>query len=194
MRLSFKTLLTIISFFLSPLLFASEPLFLKVADMSEDLTSLVKEVAQLRLEMELLVSENRMLKQQLERLTFTEDQVKKQTTQITALNLTLETYKKSMLNEVSYEIDQLSRQTQKAIDQLAKTVVSNNETAKDSFKFTDDYSKEGIAYTVKAGETLSVIASKQGSTTRDIQNANRIGDPRGLKAGQVIFIPTKKAN
>lgn len=193
MKLMLKTLLRIALFFPFSLL-ATESLSHKVADLSEDLKALNKEVAQLRLDMELILKENQTLKQQLGRLSSTEDQLKKQTAQLTALNLTFENYKKSLLNEVSHEMDQLSKQTQNAIDQLAKSIVSNSETPKDSFKFTDDYGKEGIAYTVKAGETLSVIAAKQGSTTRDIQNANRISDPRGLKAGQIIFIPTKKAN
>lgn len=192
MKLFFKFFLTIISLLATFPLLASEPLALKVANMSQDLTALTKEIAQLRLEMEFLGRENKNLKQQIEILSNTEGQLKKQNAQITALNTTFESYKKSMLTEVSFEIEQLSRQTQKAIDQLTKSIASNHETTNNSFKFTDDYSKEGVAYTVKAGDTLSVIASKQGSTTRDIQNANRIADPRELKAGQTIFIPTKK--
>lgn len=189
MKLFLKVLLIIVFPFAS---YASDPLSLKVANMSQDLIALSKEFAQMRLEVESLTRENKILKEQVEHLSLTEAQLKKQTAQITALNTTLETYKKSMLTEVSHEIDELSKETQKAIDQLAKSIVSNNEPPKSTFQFSDDYLKEGTSYTVKTGDTLSVIALKQGSTTRDIQNANRIADPRELKAGQVIFIPLKK--
>lgn len=199
MKLIFKTFLIIVIFSSHFPLFASDALSLKVANLSQDLIALSKELAQMRLEVETLRYENKNLKEQIARIASTEDQLKKQAVQMTAFNTTLETYKKSMLAEVSHEIDELSKETQKAIDQLAKSIVSNSEmvskhetTPKDTFKFSDDYSKEGTAYTVKAGDTLSVIALKQGSTTRDIQNANRIADPRDLKAGQVIFIPIKK--
>lgn len=171
---------------------ASEPLPLKVANLSQDVSFLIKETAQLRLDMESLTRENEMLKKQIEHFGTAENQVKKQGAQITALNVTLESYKKTMLTEIAEEMEEFSRQTQKAIDQLAKAVVTKSEASKDSLKFSEDYPKEGIAYTVKTGDTISVIAVKQGSTIRDIQNANRITDPRELKAGQVIFIPTKK--
>lgn len=173
---------------------ASDTLSLKVANMSQDLIALSQEFAQMRLEMESLRRENKKLTEQVEHLSLTEAQLKKQTAQITALNTTFETYKKSMLTEVSHEIDELSKETQRAIDQLAQSIVSNNnnENVKVTFQFSDDYLKEGTSYTVKAGDTLSVIALKHDSTTRDIQNANRIADPRELKAGQVIFIPLKK--
>ncbi len=197
MKLFFKISLIVVIPFINFPLFAADALSLKVANISQDLIALSKELAQMRLEVETLMYENKNLKGQIERLSLNEAQIKKQAAQITAFNTALETYKKSMLTEVSHEIDQLSKETQKAIDQLTKSIAStsnthSNEAPKDTIKFSDDYAKEGTAYTVKSGDTLSVIALKQGSTTRDIQNANRIADPRDLKAGQVIFIPIKK--
>lgn len=189
MKLFLKTFLI---FIFPVIIYASDPLALKVANLSQDLIALSKEVAQMRLEMEALTRENKNLNSQLGTLNLTEAQFKKQAAQITALNVSLETYKKSMLTEVSNEIVALTKETQKAIDQLAQSIASNHETPKATFQFSDDYSKEGTSYTVKGGDTLSVIALREGSTTRDIQNANRIADPRELKAGQVIFIPLKK--
>lgn len=55
--------------------------------------------------------------------------------------------------------------------------------------FTDDYPKEGVPYTVQKGDTLSDIARKMNSTVKDIQNANRISDPKTIKVGQTLFIP-----
>lgn len=168
----------------------------KVANMSQDLSCLTKELAQLRLEIETLNRENQALKKQLEQIQLAEIQFKdvqnKQNTQIAGLNATLESYKQTLLIQVSDEMEQLSKQTQKAIDQLAKSVISKPTFTIDDLKFSDDYSKEGTAYTVKRGDSLSLIAMQQGATVRDIQNANRISDPRELRAGQVIFIPSKK--
>lgn len=173
---------------------ASEALQVKVANMSQDLSFVTKELAQLRLEIESLNRENQALKKQLEQIQLSSTQLKgaqsKQDAQLACLNAALDSYKKTLLVQVSDEMEQFSKQTQKAIDQLAKSVAPK--TSSDTLKFSDDYSKEGMAYTVQRGDSLSVIAQKQGATVRDIQNANRIADPRELKAGQVIFIPTKK--
>lgn len=180
--------------------YASDALSLKVANLSQDFIAISKELAQMRLEIESLNRENKALKEQVAHLSLNEAQFKKQTAQIAALNIAFESYKKSMLIEVSHEIDAFSKETQKAIDQLTQSITVNaahNDMiamSKTPFQFSDDYSKEGTSYTVKTGDTLSVIALKNSSTTKDIQNANRIADPRELKAGQVIFIPLKKPN
>lgn len=175
---------------------ASDALQVKVANMSQDLSFLTKELAQLRLETETLNRENQALKKQLEQIQLSSTQLKgtqnKQDAQIACLNAALDSYKKTLLNQVSDEMEQFSKQTQKAIDQISKSVAPKSVSLNDTLKFSDDYSKEGIAYTVQRGDSLSMIAQKQGATVRDIQNANRIADPRELKAGQVIFIPTKK--
>lgn len=175
---------------------ASDSLQIKVANMTQDLSFLTKELAQLRLETETLNHENQSLKKQLEQMQVLQTQLKglqnKQDAQIAGLNVALESYKQTLLVQVSEEMEQFSKQTQKAIDQLAKSVNIKPPSSGDTLKFSDDYSKEGMAYTVKRGDSLSMIAMQQGATVRDIQNANRIADPRELKAGQVIFIPTKK--
>lgn len=174
-----------------------ETLQIKVANMHQDLSFLTKEVAQLRLEIETLTRENLALKKQLDHLHLSENELKsiqaKHTTEISGLTNSLDSYKKVMLTQVSEEMEQFSKQTQKAIDYLSQSLPTKSPPpTTESFKFTDDYSKVGIAYTVKSGDTLSLIALKNSSTVRDIQNANRIAEPRELKAGQVIFIPTKK--
>ena len=105
---------------------ATEPIQVKVANMSQDLSFLTKEVAQLRLEIETLSRENHALKRQLDQLQLSENQLKalqsKQDAQITGLNTALESYKKTMLTQVADEMENFSKQTQKAIDQLAKSV------------------------------------------------------------------------
>lgn len=56
-------------------------------------------------------------------------------------------------------------------------------------QFSENYPKEGIIYTVKPGDTLSKIAQEQHSTVTDLQNANKIADPKMLQAGQELFVP-----
>ncbi len=173
---------------------ALDTLQVKVANMSQDLSFLTKELAKLRLEIETLNRENQALKKLLDQIQLSETQFKdiqiKQDAQIAGLNVALESYKQTLLIQISDEMEHLSKQTQKAIDQLAKSATPVSTI--DALKFSDDYSKEGIAYTVKRGDSLSMIAMQQGATVRDIQNANRISDPGEIKIGQVLFIPSKK--
>lgn len=49
-------------------------------------------------------------------------------------------------------------------------------------------------YTVKAGDTLSQIASKNGVTTAALASANGISDPNKIWAGQVLELPTSTAS
>ncbi|MEY2877736.1 MAG: hypothetical protein RLZZ15_116 [Verrucomicrobiota bacterium] len=48
---------------------------------------------------------------------------------------------------------------------------------------------EAMKHTVKAGESISTIASLYGVKQRDIEVANNITDPRKLGAGKVLIIP-----
>lgn len=45
-------------------------------------------------------------------------------------------------------------------------------------------------YTVKRGDTLSKIASRSGTSVKSIMTANKINDPRRLRIGQILIIPT----
>lgn len=48
-----------------------------------------------------------------------------------------------------------------------------------------------IKYTIKPGESLSVIANKNGYSTKDLMKANGIVDADRIQAGQTILLPTK---
>ena len=54
-------------------------------------------------------------------------------------------------------------------------------------------SKEG-GHTVVRGETLSKIARAHGTTARALQTANGISDPRKLRIGQTLQIPSRTGN
>src|SRR5690606_12164664 len=65
--------------------------------------------------------------------------------------------KRETLSQVSGQMERLARQTQAAIDAVAK-----NQAARPAVQtnFSDDFPKEGITYTVQPGDALSTIARK----------------------------------
>ena len=66
------------------------------------------------------------------------------------------------------------------------SLVSLNILAVDSQK----EEQENIVYTVKAGDTLYRIALEYGVTVRQLVAANNIVQPRMIRLGQKIVIPT----
>lgn len=46
-----------------------------------------------------------------------------------------------------------------------------------------------VQHTVRAGESLYIIAQEYGVTIQDIVNANELADPNSLSVGQVLIIP-----
>lgn len=57
-------------------------------------------------------------------------------------------------------------------------------------EFSENFPKSGLSYEVQSGDTLSQIALKFGSKVTYIQDANQIANPaRDLRVGDVIFIP-----
>ena len=88
---------------------------------------------------------------------------------------------------VNAQIEKLANETQSAINALAKNAATRPPVSPPTF--ADDYSKEGVSYTVQRGDTLSSIAHKTNARTQDIINANKITDPSRLQVGQTLFIP-----
>ena len=86
-------------------------------------------------------------------------------------------------------MERLARQTQAAIDALAK-----NQATRPALQtsFSEEFPKEGINYTVQAGDTLSGIAKKYGAKLSDVRNANKIADDTRIRVGQTLFIPQGK--
>ena len=172
---------------------------IELADMKEDVAHLRQQVARLNLELERLSRENRELRTLLR--TKLEEQEKSLSQYATAVELNnrlaavsqeLRTYldaeKSDIIREVSSQMERLAHQTQEAMKALAESVAAKPQINL-ARSFSDDYPKEGVAYTVESGDTLSAIAIKFHSTVADIQNANKIANPKELKAGQTIFVP-----
>lgn len=172
--------------------FAQSDLRVSVADMKQDLAALIQEVKALRLELDQVRYEQARLsaaksgdrtQAELSRLSATIDAVGK------AYRLADERQKQTILAEANRQIEALAKQTQAALDALAKTGASQPVTPA-PIHFSEDYPKTGKPYVVRSGDTLSKIARDHGSKVKDIQNANKIANPsRDLQIGQTIFIP-----
>jgi LysM repeat protein len=98
--------------------------------------------------------------------------------------------KSETLQQVAGQMERLAKQTNAAIDSLAKGMATRPAV---NNVFTEDYPKEGVSYTVQKGDTLSSIAAKNGARMQDIVNANKITDPTRIQVGQTLFIPTPAA-
>jgi LysM repeat protein len=94
--------------------------------------------------------------------------------------------KSEVLAVVATQLENLAKQTNAALDAMAR----NRSAA--PVAFSDNFPKEGVTYTVQAGDTLSRIAQKTGARLNDIVNANKIVDPTKVQVGQVLFIPGGK--
>ena len=100
-----------------------------------------------------------------------------------------EANKRVIIAEVSRQIESLAKETQGAINVVAQAASAQPNIAT-PVRFSEDYPKSGVEYTVRSGDTLSKIAREHGSTIKHIQNANKIVNPsRDLQVGQTIFIP-----
>ena len=180
----------------TPLSAQSDNLRVSVANLSQDVNLLAQQLKSLRLEMEDMRRANAKLRAQVAAASSNRDTQ----SQISSLSNTIEsvrreyreaddTQKKQIIAEVSRQINALGKETQSAINSVAKAVDSTpNVTA--PVHFSADYPQAGVSYVVRSGDTLSGIARKHGSTVKYIQNANKIVNPaKDLRVGETIFIP-----
>ena len=94
--------------------------------------------------------------------------------------------KNETLQQVASQMERLGKQTNAALDSLAKAQATRPTV---NTSFSEDFPKEGVSYTVQKGDTLAVIARKTGAKQQDIINANKITDPSRIMLGQTLFIP-----
>lgn len=171
----------------------TNPTQLELANLREDVRGLVQRVGELSLRVEQLERENQELRgkaagaeKSFVTLTQLDDALASlhQTVRASAAATKTET-----LQQVSVQLEKLAKQTNTAIDSLAKGMATRNPV---QTTFADDYAKEGVSYTVQKGDTLATVAKKTGGKVQDIINANKISDPSRIQAGQTLFIPGGK--
>ncbi|MFU8847122.1 MAG: LysM peptidoglycan-binding domain-containing protein [Opitutales bacterium] len=174
----------------------SDSLRVSVANLSQDVSELSQLVRALRLEVEQIQRENHQLRLQLAEASSnrqTEAQISNLSNAIEAVRRDYRAadlaQKEEILSEVNRQMRALAKETEVAIGTVAEVVGSQPQVST-PVHFSSDYPKTGITYTVRSGDTLSKIAREHGSTTKHIQNANKIVNPaRDLQVGQTIFIP-----
>ena len=193
----FRALLNFTSVFLliSPVT-AQDSLRLTVANLSQDVNLLGQSLKTMRLEIEELRRENARIRAQVA----VASSKSATNAQISSLSVAIETLrreygsadtqqKQQILAELNRQISVLAKETQSAINSIAKAAYNQPQVSTPPH-FSDDFPKTGKTYVVRSGDTLSKIARDHGSTIKHIQNANKIVNPsKDLQVGETIFIP-----
>jgi len=167
-----------------------EPTRFELTSIREDVRLLTQRVGELSLSVEQLTRDNAALQAKAGQSYVTLEQLNKAIADINhTLQSALAENKRETLAQVGSQMEKLARQTQAAIDAVAK-----NQATRPAVQttFTENFPKEGINYTVQAGDTLSGIAQKTSARVQDIVNANKITDPTRIRVGQTLFIPQGK--
>lgn len=166
---------------------------IEIANMREDLRGLVQRVGELSLRVEQLERENAELRGRAganEKSYVTLTQLNDAIANLNqVIRSSSASTKAETLQQVGTQMEKLAKQTNAAIDSLAKGMATRSAV---QTSFSDDYAKEGVSYTVQKGDTLATIAKKTGAKTQDIINANKLSDPSRINAGQTLFIPGGK--
>jgi LysM repeat protein len=165
----------------------------ELANLREDVRGLTQRVGDLTLRLEQLERENLELRNRSNAADKSYATVAQLNEAIADLNRNIRTAvagsKSETLQQVSAQLEKLGKQTNAALDSLAK---SNATRPTVQTTFAEDYSKEGVSYTVQKGDSLAAIAKKTGAKQQDIINANKISDPSRIAVGQTLFIPGGK--
>ncbi len=162
----------------------------ELASLRQDVLLLTQRVGELTMTVEQLNRDNNTLQGKLGQSLVTVEQLN---AAVADMNRTIQgalaDQKRETLAQVGGQMERLARQTQAAIDAVAKNQATRPvvQTA-----FTEEFPKEGINYTVQPGDTLAVIARKNNAKLKDIINANKIADQSKIMVGQTLFIPQGK--
>ena len=177
---------------LATTVFAQNPQ-VELANLREDVRGLTQRVGELTLKLEQLERENAELRHRVgaaDRNFATLAQVNDAVADVNrSLRSALASAKAETLQQVGTQMEKLAKQTNAALDSLAKAQATRPAV---QTSFADDYSRDGISYTVQKGDSLAVIAKKTGAKQQDIVNANKLADPSRITVGQTLFIPGGK--
>ena len=166
---------------------------IEVANLREDVRGLTQRVSELALRLEQLERENAELRQRtgaLDKSFVTMTQLNEAVADLgRSIRTATTAVKTETLQQVAVQLEKLAKQTNAALDSLAKAQATRPAV---QTTFSENYAKEGIAYTVQKGDTIAEIAKKTGAKQQDIINANKISDPARIVVGQTLFIPGGK--
>ena len=169
------------------------PSAIDIANLREDVRGLTQRVGDLSLKLEQLERENAELRQRASTAGRAYATVTQLNDTVTDVNRNIHTAvaaaKAETLQQVGAQMEKLGKQTNAAIDSVAKAQATRPVVQS---TFAEEFPKEGISYTVQKGDSLVVIAKKTGAKREDIVNANKISDPSRITVGQTLFIPGGK--
>lgn len=171
--------------------------------MREDVHGLTQRVNELSLRVEQLEHENAELKASVGTLNKGSDYATtaQLNTAISDLNAAIKTSvaasRAEILEHVATQMEVLAKQTNAALDSMAKStepaspraLASAGSPGAAKATFGDSFPKTGIKYTVLKGDTVALIAKKTGAKIQDIIDANRLADPSRIQVGQVLIVP-----
>ena len=178
---------------LAPAALAQSSPQVELANLREDVRGLTQRVGELMLRLEQMERENADLRQRIgtadkHHLTLTQLNDAIADTSRT-LRAAIANSKTETLQQVGTQLEKLGKQTNAALDALAKSQATRPAV---QTTFAEDYAKEGVSYTVQKGDSLALIAKKTGAKQQDIINANKLTDPSRITVGQTLFIPGGK--
>lgn len=162
----------------------------ELASLRQDVLLLNQRVGELTMAVEQLTRDNGALQAKTSQSYVTLEQLNKSLAETNrVMQVALAEQKKEVLAQIASQLEKLGRQTNAALDALAK-----NQATRPAVQttFAEDFPKEGVNYTVQNGDTLAVIARKNNAKQQDIINANKIADPARIRVGQTLFIPQGK--
>jgi LysM repeat protein len=189
MRVPFLCRFALLSLMATPLL-AQFDTRTDIANLRQDILLLNQRVGELSMTVEQLTRENSALQSKASQSYVTVEQLNKAVADMNrVMQAALLDQRKEVLGQVAVQMEKLGKQTNNALDALAKNQATRPAV---QTSFTDEFPKEGINYTVQAGDTLAVIARKNNAKVQDIVNANKISDPTRIQVGQTLFIPQGK--
>lgn len=190
-----STTVVLVLLSLAPFLRAQSP-SVDLANLREDVRMLTQRLGELQLRVEQLEHENRELRSKSATATQSYATLTQLNEAVADLNRAIKASaaasKTETLQQVSAQMEKLAKQTNTAIESLAKNVTVSRSPIASAPAFTDDFPKEGITYTVQKGDSLGTISKKTGGNPKDIINANKLSDPSKIHAGQTLFIPGGK--
>lgn len=170
---------------------------IRLANLTQDIELLSRQVAILRSEVEALRRENTQLKATVVNASRSDNLRSVQQSmegklasfrqEITSSNTVVT---KELLAQVNAKLTDLGRQTTAQLNELANAVTAL-QRQKPSAPVKVSHPKSGIVYKVRSGDTLSAIARKHDSTVPWIKSANDIVEDTSLQVGREIFIPQK---
>lgn len=169
----------------------------ELANLREDVRGLSQRVGDLTLRLEQLERENAELRRKSSDGARAYATVAQLDQAVADLNRTIKSTVSTSQNEtlqiVSTQLEKLGRQTNAALESLAKSqAVRPVSTPSPAPSSTAVPSGDGGTYTVQKGDSLASIAKKTGAKQQDIATANKLSDPSLIKVGQTLIIPGAK--